>query len=164
MVKTNNRNPRGWRCETAAAAAILVACNALGACRRRRALKKTAVPHELTEAVLHNPDMGWVVYENYPLDTDPHGSSTLLTLPDETFAGVDSVAMMFSWQDIEQMPDQYDFSKVDFAYDYWRKRGKAIQLRMSATSLMWWANRMPPTGKGCRISARAFEREREASS
>ncbi|HEX3600193.1 MAG TPA: DUF4832 domain-containing protein [Lacipirellulaceae bacterium] len=105
-------------------------------------------PAELAAAVLHNPDMGWVVYENYPLDQDPHGSSTLLTLPDEDFAGVDTVAIMFSWQDVEKLPGEYDFSKVDFAYDYWAKRGKAIQLRVSATTLMWWANRTPPAGKG----------------
>ncbi len=110
--------------------------------------RQPVVLRELTDAVIHNPDMGWVLYENYPLDPDPHGSSTLLTLPDESFAGVDNVAIMFSWQDIEQQPDRYDFSKVDFAYDYWRRRGKTIQLRMSTTSLMWWANRTPAAGKG----------------
>ena len=71
MVETNAQNRRGWRCETTAAVAILVACNALGVrADEVERLKKTVVPHELTEAVLHNPDMGWVVYENYPLDMD----------------------------------------------------------------------------------------------
>ncbi len=92
--------------------------------------------------------MGWVLYENYPLDQDPHGSSTLLTLPNESFAGVDAVALMFSWQDIEKRPDEYDFSKVDFAYDYWAKLGKEIQLRLSTSPLLWWGNRIPPAGKG----------------
>ena len=92
--------------------------------------------------------MGWVLYENYPLDQDPHGSSTLLQVPNENFAGVDSVAIMFSWQDVETHPDEYDFSKVDFAYDYWAHRGKAIQLRLSTETLLWWTNRNPPTGKG----------------
>jgi hypothetical protein len=110
--------------------------------------RATVVPRELTDAVLHNPDMGWVLYENYPVDQDAHGSSTLLTLPDENFGGVDTVAIMFSWQDVEQRPDEYDFSKVDFAYDYWAKRGKAIQLRISSASLLWWANRTPPAGAG----------------
>jgi hypothetical protein len=105
-------------------------------------------PKELPDAVLRNPDMGWVLYENYPLDQDPHGSSTLLSVPNENFAGVDSVAIMFSWQDVEKRPDKYDFSKVDFAYDYWAGRGKAIQLRLSTETLLWWTNRNPPSGKG----------------
>jgi hypothetical protein len=105
-------------------------------------------PNELPDAVLHNPDMGWVLYENYPLDQDPHGSSTLLSLPNEKFAGVDSVAIMFSWQDVEKSPDKYDFSKVDFAYDYWSRRKKAIQLRLSTETLFWWTNRKPPAGTG----------------
>jgi hypothetical protein len=105
-------------------------------------------PKELPDAVLHNPDMGWVLYENYPLDQDPHGSSTLLQVPKENFDGVDSVAVMFSWQDVEKRPDEYDFSKADFAYDYWARRGKAIQLRLSSETLLWWTNRNPPSGKG----------------
>jgi hypothetical protein len=105
-------------------------------------------PAEDTNAVLHNPDMGWVLYENYPLDQDPHGSSTMLTLPDDDFPEVDSVALMFSWQDIEPREGIYDFSKVDHAYDYWRKRAKAIQLRLSTESLISWEKRNPPTGKG----------------
>jgi Domain of unknown function (DUF4832) len=105
-------------------------------------------PNELPDAVLHNPDMGWVLYENYPLDQDPHGSSTMLLAPNEKFAGVDSVAIMFSWQDVEKSPDKYDFSKVDFAYDYWAHRGKAIQLRLSSETLLWWTNKNPPAGTG----------------
>jgi hypothetical protein len=105
-------------------------------------------PKELPDKVVHNPDMGWVLYENYPLDQDPQGSSTLLQVPNENFDGVDSVAVMFSWQDVEKQPDDYDFSKVDFAYDYWAHRGKAIQLRVSTETLLWWTNRNPPTGKG----------------
>ena len=105
-------------------------------------------PIEDDQAILHNPDMGWVLYENYPLDLNPHGSSTLLTLPDEDFAPVDSVAIMFSWQDIEKRADVYDFSRADFAYDHWKKRGKSIQLRLSTESLLWWSNANPPAGKG----------------
>ena len=105
-------------------------------------------PRELTGAVLHNPDMGWVLYENYPLDQNPQGSSTLLLSPNENFARVDTVAIMFSWQDVERRPDEYDFSKADFAYDYWARRGKAIQLRMSAETLLWWNNGSPPAGRG----------------
>jgi hypothetical protein len=108
----------------------------------------TVIPREDPKAILHNPDMGWVLYENYPLDPRPGGSSTLVALPDEDFAAVDEVAIMFSWQDIETHEDHYDFSKADFAYDYWKKRGKQIQLRLSTESLLWWNNASPPAGKG----------------
>ncbi len=105
-------------------------------------------PAEHTNAVLRNPDMGWVLYENYPLDPDPQGSSSMLSLPADDFPEVDAVALMFSWQDVESREGAYDFSKVDTAYDYWRHRGKSIQLRMSAESLMYWATRNPPSGAG----------------
>jgi hypothetical protein len=55
---------------------------------------------------------------------------------------------MFSWYDVERTPDVYDFGRVDQAYDYWRKLGKRIQLRMSTESLLWWDNANPPAGKG----------------
>jgi hypothetical protein len=113
-----------------------------------RADDLTLVPKEDLQVVLHNPDMGWVVYENYPLDPERGGSSTLLALPDEPFAPVDAVAIMFSWQDVERREGEYDFSKADYAYDYWRKRGKQLQLRLSTESLLWWTNRNPPAGKG----------------
>jgi len=62
----------------------------------------------------------------------------MLTLPDEDFAIVDEVAVMFCWSDVESRPGHYDFSGVDRAYDYWKARGKQIQLRMSAESLLPW--------------------------
>ncbi len=119
-----------------------------GTCTAGAAEWRVAWPAEDTNAVLHNPDMGWVLYENYPLDDEANGSSTLVTLPQDNFDGVDAVALMFSWQDIETKQNQYDFSRVDKAYDYWRLRGKEIQLRMSAESLMFWERRTPPAGKG----------------
>jgi hypothetical protein len=108
----------------------------------------TIHPAEDTNLVLRNPDMGWVLYENYPLDTIPGGSSTLVNLPTETFPEADAVALMFTWQDVERNQDEYDFSKLDFVYDYWTKRGKSIQLRLSTASLMFWESRKPPAGKG----------------
>jgi hypothetical protein len=121
-------------------------------------------PKELPDAVLHNPDMGWVLYENYPVDPDPKGSSTLLGLPNEKFEGVDAVAVMFSWADVEKQPDDYDFSNVDFAYDYWAKRGKAIQLRLSSESLLWWNTRNPPAGVGLPeyVLAKLSENEKQS--
>lgn len=106
------------------------------------------MPAEDPGVVLHNPDMGWVLYENYPVDQQPNGSSTLVTLPDQDFPGVDHVALMFSWADVEVREGEDDFSKVYHAYDYWRKRGKQIQLRLSTESLLWWSNQQPPHGIG----------------
>jgi hypothetical protein len=100
------------------------------------------------DVLLHNPDMGWVLYENYPVDARANGSSTLVTLPNENFDGVDEVAVMFTWADVEREPAAYDFRDVDHAYDYWAHRGKRIQLRMSAESLLWWNNEQPPRGIG----------------
>ena len=48
----------------------------------------TTRPAEDPDAVLHNPDMGWVVYENFPVDPDERGSSNMLALPNENFDGV----------------------------------------------------------------------------
>jgi len=51
---------------------------------------------------------------------------------------------------------QYDFSKVDHAYDHWKRRGKEIQSRMSTESLLWCAilrNRTWPPG--CPVGGRA---------
>src|SRR6476469_4699877 len=110
-------------------------------------LARETVPEEDREAVLSNPDMGWVLYENYPLDQSAE-SPTLAALPGETFPESAAVAIMFSWQDIEHQHDVYDFSNVDFAYDYWRQRGKSIQLRISTETLVWWSSRNPPAGKG----------------
>ncbi len=107
-----------------------------------------AIPEEDTHAVFSNPDMGWCVYENYAVDQNPHGSSTLLTCPNENFPGVDYAALLFSWYDIEKKEGVYDFSKVDYAYDYWKRRGKKLQLHMSTESWLWWSEKNPPAGKG----------------
>jgi hypothetical protein len=92
--------------------------------------------------------MGWVLYEDYPVDPREHGTSNLVTLPNESFDGVDNVAVMFTWSDVENRPGEYDFTAVDRAYDYWKKRGKRIQLRMSTESLLWWNTNDPPHGLG----------------
>ncbi|MEA2711526.1 MAG: hypothetical protein QOF78_4127 [Phycisphaerales bacterium] len=108
----------------------------------------TVAPAVDDKIVLHNPDMGWVLYENFPVDPNPSGSSTLLTMPAENFDGVDHVAIMFTWADVERRPGEYDFGDVNHAYDYWKQRGKQIQLRMSTESLMWWENAQPSRGVG----------------
>jgi hypothetical protein len=116
----------------------------------------TVTPKEDPTAVFSNPDMGWVLYENYPLDPRPGGSSTLVALPNATFPRVDSVALMFAWSDVEMREGEYDFSKVDFAYDHWRKLGKRIQLRLSSETLLWWNHFDPPRGVG--VPAHVLER------
>ena len=103
------------------------------------------VPPEDVTRVLSNPDMGWVLYENYPVDAK---NSTITTAPEETFPGVDHVAVMFSWADVEREEGVYDFTRVDAACDFWRAKGKGIHLRMSCESLLWWNDRKPPTGSG----------------
>jgi hypothetical protein len=108
----------------------------------------TVTPAEDEKAVLHNPDMGWVLYENYPVDPAPNGSNTMIAMPSEPFDGVDNVAVMFSWFDVEKAEGAYDFADVDKAYDYWKKRGKRIQLRMSTETLLWWDTANPPRGTG----------------
>jgi hypothetical protein len=105
-------------------------------------------PAEDEGVLLHNPDMGWVLYENFPVDPAPGGSSTMVTMPGERFEGVDEVAVMFSWYDVERREGEYDFAAVDRAYDYWKKLGKRIQLRMSSETLLWWETADPPRGKG----------------
>jgi hypothetical protein len=108
----------------------------------------TPVAKEDTNALLHNPDMGWVVYENYPVDDSPNGSSTMLTMPGDSFPEADAVALMFSWADIETSEGNYNFSKLDRAYNYWRARGKELQLRMSTEPLMLHVPGKPLAGTG----------------
>ncbi len=109
---------------------------------------QTIIPIEDPDVVLRNPDMGWVLYENYPLDQRDGGSSTLVGIPNEDFPEADVAALMFAWSDVEREEGKYDFTHVDFAYDYWAKRGKAIHLRISTESLLWWNHAAPPSGEG----------------
>lgn len=107
-----------------------------------------AHPVEDKNIVLHNPDMGWVLYDNYPVDPRPNGSSTMLACPEAAFPEVDHVAIMFSWQDIERTVDHYDFSLADRAYDYWKKLGKRIHLRLSTEPLILQPQGGTRRGKG----------------
>src|SRR4051812_2235563 len=124
------KRSRRWICVVVAAMFLTAGAKA--------AEMLTVTPAEDEKVVLHNPDMGWVLYENYPVDRTPNGSNTMITMPNETFEGVDEVAVMFSWFDVEKTEGTYDFTDVDTAYDYWKKRGKRIQLRMSTETLLWW--------------------------
>lgn len=110
--------------------------------------QQTCIPREDTEVVLHNPDMGWVLYENYPLDSRPNGAGTMNVLPQARFEGCDHVAVMFAWSDVEKAPGQFDWSRVDEAWDYWQQRGKGIHLRISTEPLFGWSRANPPGGLG----------------
>ncbi|MCX7007119.1 MAG: beta-galactosidase [Kiritimatiellaeota bacterium] len=109
---------------------------------------RTFAPREDTEVVLHNPDMGWVLYENFALDPRPHGAGTLNVLPQAQFAGCDYVAVMFAWSDVEKAEGQFDWSRVDQAWDHWQQRGKEIHLRLSTEPLFGWSRANPPGGLG----------------
>ena len=103
------------------------------------------VPREDPLVVLRNPDMGWVLYENFPVDHR-------LTAPGEPasadWSAVEAVAVMFSWADVERAPDVFDWARVDAAMDYWRQRGKALHLRLSTEPLFGWSRLRPPGGLG----------------
>src|ERR1041385_4464905 len=103
-MQIRNRNIRSDVLHLSTGLALFTACP-FAVAANAIAQRIVITPPELPDAVLHNPDMGWVLYENYAVDQDPKGSSTLLTLPNESFARVDAVALMFSWQDIEKSPD-----------------------------------------------------------
>jgi len=109
---------------------------------------QTVIPQEDPQVVLRNPDMGWVLYENYPIDGRPNGTGTMCVLPEANFPGCDHVAVMFAWSDIEKEEGKYDWSRVDAAWDYWAQRGKTLQLRMSTEPLFGWAKLSPPGGLG----------------
>ena len=117
-------------------------------CATSLAEMQTVTPKEDLEVVLSNPDMGWILYENYPLDPRSDGSSTMLNLPETSFDGCDHVAVMFAWSDVEKLEGRYDWSKVDKAWDHWTARGKSIQLRMSTEPLFGWSRLRPAGGLG----------------
>ena len=97
-----------------------------------------ATPAEDAEIVLHNPDMGWVLYDNYIISKTESPASELCALYGYDFPGVDNVMLKFTWADIEKEQDVYDFEEFDFIYDYWTKRGKTVSVGMSADSLLWY--------------------------
>ncbi|MBI5832278.1 MAG: DUF4832 domain-containing protein [Armatimonadetes bacterium] len=109
---------------------------------------QTLTPREDTEVVLHNPDMGWVLYENYPLDPRANGTATMSVLPEARFEGCDDVAIMFAWSDVETAEGRFDWTRVDAACDFWLARGKRLHLRISSEPLFGWSRLDPPGGLG----------------
>lgn len=108
----------------------------------------TTTPREDPDVVLHNPDMGWVLYENYPLDPRPGGTGTMNVLPQAIFEGCDHAAVMFAWSDVAKEEGRLDWSRVDAACDHWARRGKGIHLRISTEPLFGWSCLQPQGGMG----------------
>jgi hypothetical protein len=98
-------------------------------------------PTEDTDVILNNPDMGWMVYDNYCVSrnesTIPNSAGEM---KDYLFPGVSYIAIMFTWADIEKSEGEYDWTDADRAYDYWKSKGKKVMLRMSTESLLWYGS------------------------
>lgn len=102
-------------------------------------------PQEDTAVILHNPDMGFMTYENYCVARNQSViPSSAGEMRDYDYPGVDYVAVMFTWADVEQSEGEYVWDDVDRAYDYWKAKGKRMMLRMSTESLLWYSSK----GKG----------------
>jgi hypothetical protein len=96
----------------------------------------TGVSEDVT-AVQRNPDMGWVLQECYPIRKK---DGSLYITPNYDYPGVDNVMLTCSWADLEDSINDYNFIDIDYAYDYWKKRGKDMQLRISTEPWGWWSD------------------------
>lgn len=96
----------------------------------------TGVSENVSE-MLSNPDMGWVLQECYPIAKK---DGSLVLTPDYNYPGVDYVMLTCAWSDLEKSMGEYDFTAIDYAYDYWKKRGKGIHLRISTCAWGWWSD------------------------
>jgi hypothetical protein len=98
----------------------------------------TINPTEDTNMVLHNSDMGWVAYDNYVFNEVESPISTSCQQYGYTYPGVDNIMLKFTWSDIETSLGVFDWIRVDYAYNYWRSKGKNVQIGMSTDSLLWY--------------------------
>lgn len=105
---------------------------------------------ENIESVLKNPDMGWVLQDVYPIYKP---NSSLTVLPDYDYQGCDYIALTAAWSDIEVEFDKYDFTDLDYAYDYWKSKGKGLHLRISSEPWGWWEKQ----GRGKGVPAYVIE-------
>jgi hypothetical protein len=95
-------------------------------------------PTEDQITVLHNPDMGWVLYDNFIISKNESPAYINCPTYGYKFPGVDTVMLKFTWADIEKSEGAYDFSGYDFIYDYWKHLGKDVTCGMSTDSLLWY--------------------------
>ncbi|MEF2246093.1 DUF4832 domain-containing protein [Paenibacillus sp. IITD108] len=88
-----------------------------------------SVTLQLTDEVLHNPDMGWVLIDNAipgHLDAGRTG----------TYPEVGNVAVLTHWGELEPVEGQYDWALLDQAINYWSNLGKRIHFRISTDAMM----------------------------
>ena len=93
---------------------------------------------EDTTTVFHNPDVGWVLYDNFLISKSESAAHPSCPTYGYDFPGVDYVMLKFTWADIEKTKGKYTFNEFDYIYDYWTKKGKTVTLGMSADSLLWY--------------------------
>lgn len=106
-------------------------------------------PGEDKNVVLHNPEMGWVLYDNHVLSARPGNPpytgryENHIVLDEEAYdyPGVDNVSLYFSWSDIEIAEGVYDFTYYDAIYDFWTKKGKKILSCMASETKVWYKER-----------------------
>jgi len=84
---------------------------------------------EETKEVLNNPDMGLVYIDNLPVELADMGQSGM-------HEGFSHIALLSSWGELEPYEDEYDFSSVDHAIDYWASKGKRIIFRISTDVML----------------------------
>ncbi|MCC3372415.1 beta-galactosidase [Cohnella sp. REN36] len=91
--------------------------------------KLVRVTPDLTNEVLHNPGMGWVLIDNAipgHLDAGRTGA----------YPEVDNVAVLTHWGELEPTEGQFEWSLLDEAIDYWSNLGKRIHFRISTDAMM----------------------------
>ena len=98
---------------------------------------------ENISVVLSNPDMGWVLQECYPILAK---DASLVLTPDYDYPGVDHIMLTCAWSDIDELLGEYNFTAIDYAYDYWKKRGKRFHLRISTCPWGWWSDKKRALG------------------
>ncbi|MBQ8732410.1 MAG: DUF4832 domain-containing protein [Oscillospiraceae bacterium] len=107
------------------------------------------LPGEDRSVVLHNPDMGWVLYDNHVLSARPgnpphtgrYENHIILDESAYDYPDVDNISLYFSWSDIEIAKDVYDFTYYDAIYDFWTKKGKQVVSCMASETKVWYRER-----------------------
>lgn len=84
---------------------------------------------EETNEILNNPQMGLYFIENAPLEVTDLGRKG-------TFPDINTVAVLSSWGEIEEIEGKYDWTIVDNAVNYWKSKGKRIIFRISTDAMV----------------------------
>ena len=86
--------------------------------------RKTQLSIEDPNVILSNPDMGWVLY-----DISSYRQKKITD--DSPYTDVKNIAISNIWSYIELSQDNYDFTRMDEVYDFWKSKGRSIQFRIS---------------------------------